>query len=135
MRRPDFVVHNASGPYLSRWYLIPRNRWLNVYLHRFDGSDEDRALHDHPWASLSVMLKGELVEVTTQGRRTIKAGAVRLRRANFAHRLEHLGVTTWTLFITGPRIREWGFHCPKGWRHWRDFTDARDSGKIGRGCA
>lgn len=135
MRRPDFVVHNASGPYLSRWYLIPRNRWLNVYLHRFDGSDEDRALHDHPWASLSVMLRGEMVEVTAQGRRTIKAGAVRLRRAKFAHRLEHVGLTTWTLFITGPRVREWGFHCPNGWRHWQAFTDARDSGKVGRGCA
>lgn len=135
MRPPDFVVHNAHGPYLSRWYVIPRNRWLNVYLHRFDGSDEDRALHDHPWTSLSVMLRGEMVEVTAQGRRTIKAGAVRLRRAKFAHRLEHAGRTTWTLFITGPRVREWGFHCPNGWRHWQAFTDARDSGKVGRGCA
>lgn len=134
MRAPDFVVHNAHGPYLSRWYLIPRNRWLNVYLHRFDGSDEDRALHDHPWPSVSAMLRGRLTEVTESGRKVIRAGAVRFRLPSFAHRLEYMGVTTWTLFITGPRVREWGFHCPNGWRHWQDFTDARDSGRIGRGC-
>jgi hypothetical protein len=40
----------------------------------------------------------------------------------------------WTVFITGPIVREWGFHCPKGWVHWREFTDARDSGSIGKGC-
>ena len=39
-----------------------------------------------------------------------------------------------TLFITGARHREWGFWCPKGWRHWRQFTDPTDSGQIGRGC-
>ena len=47
---PDFVV----GAYqLERWWLIPRNRFLNVYLHRFDHSDEDRALHDHMYLNLS----------------------------------------------------------------------------------
>lgn len=29
---------------------------------------------------------------------------------------------------------EWGFACPKGWRHWRLFVDERDHGKVGRGC-
>ena len=40
----------------------------------------------------------------------------------------------WTLFTTGPKIREWGFHCPKGWIHWTKFTDSRDSGAVGKGC-
>lgn len=26
-----------------------------------------------------------------------------------------------TLFITGPKIRKWGFYCPKGWRPWQAF--------------
>ena len=37
--------------YLSRWHIIPRNRYFNIYLHKFVGSDDDRALHDHPWRS------------------------------------------------------------------------------------
>jgi len=31
-------------------------------------------------------------------------------------------------------VREWGFHCPRGWMHWKQYTDAQDSGAIGRGC-
>ena len=26
------------------------------------------------------------------------------------------------------------FHCPQGWRHWRDFVDEHDTGQVGRGC-
>lgn len=52
-----------------------------------------------------------------------------------AHRIELVDGPCWTLFITGPRYREWGFHCPeKGWVHWRDFTAPNDYGEIGRGC-
>jgi hypothetical protein len=36
--------------------------------------------------------------------------------------------------LTGPRIREWGFWCPQGWRHWRAFTSGRNGETIGRGC-
>lgn len=60
-RPPDFEVGDG---YLGRWFIIPRNRWFNVYLHRFTGSDDDRALHDHPWWSLSIMLAGALDEHT-----------------------------------------------------------------------
>jgi hypothetical protein len=39
-----------------------------------------------------------------------------------------------TLFITGPRVREWGFHCPQGFVHWKDFVHPDDPGGIGPGC-
>ncbi|MDN5849106.1 MAG: hypothetical protein L0H63_05630, partial [Nitrococcus sp.] len=58
-----------------------------------------------------------------------------LRRARSAHRLALIDAEpVITLFITGPRVREWGFHCPQGWRHWRAFTAADNPGRIGRGC-
>ena len=57
------------------------------------------------------------------------------RRSVAAHRLELIDdEPVWSLFITGPIIREWGFHCPKGWRHWKEFVDSRDIGQVGRGC-
>ena len=40
----------------------------------------------------------------------------------------------WTLFINGAKLRNWGFHCPKGWRPWQQFVDDRDHGSVGRGC-
>ena len=42
----------------------------------------------------------------------------------------------WSLFITGPVIREWGFHCPNGWRHWKQFTVRDEFGSYvdEKGC-
>lgn len=139
-RPPDVVIGGADDPYLRRWWVIPRNRVFNIYLHHFLRSDDDRALHDHPWLNISVLLRGAYTEHTiARGGihiRTLRqAGDVKLRRATAAHRIELHAGPCWTLFITGPNVRSWGFHCPKGWVHWRDFTNPADGGKtIGRGC-
>ena len=60
-RQPDRVINSS---YLHRWHILPRNRWCNIYLHRFVGDDDDRALHDHPWWSVSFLLKGAMLEHT-----------------------------------------------------------------------
>lgn len=137
-RPPDFIIGGADAPYLRRWWVIPRNPIFNIYLHQFLRSDDDRALHDHPWLNVSYLLEGEYVEhsILAGGVHTAiryRAGDLKFRRAKTAHRIE-IDKPCWSLFITGPVIRSWGFHCPHGWRHWRIFTDERDSGSIGRGC-
>lgn len=130
--------------YLERWHLVPRNRFVNVYLHKFSGSDDDRALHDHPWPSLSFLLKGKLREFYRVGERgNLKLNAVRsikrfrpvYRSSQHAHRLDLLGEPAWTLFITGPKVREWGFLCPNGWRHWTlmSTSDGKPIGGCGEG--
>ena len=139
-RAPDVVIGGADNPYMHRWWLIPRNRFFNIYLHHFMRSDDDRALHDHPWWNLSVLLTGRYCEHTIDAGginiRTFRnAGDFKFRGAGAAHRIELYDGFCWTLFVTGPRLREWGFHCPKGWVHWRDFTNPGDGGRtIGRGC-
>ena len=119
--------------YLSRWYVIPRNKIFNIYLHKFSGSDDDRAQHDHPWWSLSFLLKGELKEHYLHRIRIIPWLFPVLRSAKFTHRLELVQGPAYTIFITGPRVREWGFHCPNKWKCWRDFTDKKGT-NIGIGC-
>lgn len=138
-RAPDQIIGRADDHYLRRWYLIPRNPVFNIYLHHFLRSDDDRALHDHPWWNLSILLEGRYVEHTIpQGgvnQRTLRrAGQMKFRFARAAHRVELTDGPCWTLFITGPRIRQWGFHCPAGWRHWKEFTKPGAPGEIGRGC-
>lgn len=143
MKNP-FKPKRIGTGYLLRWHLIPRNRWFNIYLHKFVGDDDERACHDHPWWSLSIRLKGRMIEnyiehVPFQ----ISDGGISLnherlaprfcfRHAGFAHRLELINKPCWTLFITGPRKREWGFHCKKGWQHWSTMTTA--SGETIGGC-
>jgi hypothetical protein len=138
-RPPDFVI-GVEREYLRRWWVIPKNQVCGAYLHEIRASDDDRALHDHPWANCSIVLRGRYVEHTIAAggvhhRRTLIAGDVVFRGATAAHRLELIdGEPCWSLFLTGPKLREWGFHCPEaGWRHWRDFTSHNGRG-VGRGC-
>ncbi|MGE0718767.1 MAG: hypothetical protein AB7P02_25190 [Alphaproteobacteria bacterium] len=148
-RAPDKVIGGAERPYLRRWHLVPRNPLLNVYLHHFLRSDDDRALHDHPWPSCSIILAGGYDEVlATRGGTTAAgtrlAGDVVVRGARTAHRVAlfapagpagRIELPCWTLFLTGPRLRAWGFWCPIiGWVHWRDFTAGPNGEVVGKGC-
>ncbi len=148
-RQPDFVIGGEANPYIRRWWVIPRNRWFNIYLHQILRPDDDRALHDHPWWNCSIVLRGGYREVTPSRPEGAWrcAGSIVFRGARALHRLElapaqvsDIGLVTrwlpcWSLFVTGPRIREWGFACPKGWVHWRDFTNPADGGQtVGKGC-
>jgi hypothetical protein len=152
MIKPHFIIGGKDNPYMLRWYLIPRNRWFNIYLHKILRDDDDRALHDHPWDSLSIVLAGRYREVTFIDRlnyilirlsngtppktmdREYGRGSVIYRPAVLAHRLEVVKGPVWTLFLTSRRIREWGFHCPRGWVPWHIFVDSTDTGNVGKGC-
>lgn len=132
LRRPDFVI---GDDYLRRWWVMPRNAFANVYLHEVCKSDDDRAMHDHPWANSSYILFGGYIEHTPEGSFTRRAGDFVERPAHALHRLEIIpGESCISLFCTGPKVREWGFQCPKGWVHWQEFTSPTDSSKTGKGC-
>lgn len=127
-REPDLVLRRDGGIYLNRWWLIPRNSLFNVYLHEFLGSDDERALHDHPYVSISLCLSGRLRErylrrgVETEHK--IHPGAVVFRGAKYTHRMV-VDLPGLTLFLTGPRVRVWGFHCERGWVGHEEFTDKK----------
>lgn len=139
VRRPDFVIGPADNPYLLRWWLL-RTPWCYVYLHKILRDDDDRALHDHPWDNMSLILRGAYQErlLDTYGYEYSgpirSAGSVIRRAAATAHRLLVVRGPVWTLFVTGPPKREWGFLCPQGWRHHDEFTDPLNPGLPGKGC-
>ncbi len=141
-RRPaDFVIGGPERPYLLRWWLVPRNPLCNVYLHCFLRSDDDRAHHSHPWLfNFSTLLRGEYTEhVIERGgllQRSIrKLGDIKFRWGAAPHRIELHAGHCWTLFVTGPRVRQWGFYCmERGWIHWKLFTAADSHGEVGKGC-
>lgn len=134
-RKFDFSIGGEVDPYILRWWVIPRNPWSNQYLHDIRRSDDDRALHDHPWPNTSFLIFGSYIEHTPDGAFVRKAGDVVFRPASALHRLEVIpGERAISLFSTGPKEREWGFACPQGWVHWKDFSDADSPGETGRGC-
>lgn len=153
-RKPDIAIGSIEDPYLLRWYLIPRNKWCNLYLHKFLRSDDPRALHDHPWPWLSLIIKGAYWEhlpapsgaAATQ-RFLRRAWRPRWGQPTALHRVELQPSTSvtgfrpvWTIFVTGPRVREWGFQCGSRWVDWRTFLGAAPNAPTsagvdkGKGC-
>ncbi|MCF8719242.1 hypothetical protein [Nitrospina gracilis] len=124
-RQADVVIEKD---YLSRWWVF-KSPWLRVYLHKVHRSDRDRALHDHPWHNASLILSGAYEEILWGGSRALGPGCLVLRRATFRHRLVVVRGPVVSLFVTGPKIREWGFwpfiagsHGRRRWVHWKDFV-------------
>lgn len=136
-QRPDFHTGPEDGHQLQRWWIVPRNPFRNVYLHRFLRSDDARAIHDHPWDNESFILSGCYIEHMADGSTLTRfTGDIVSRKAIEAHRVELIdNEPVTTLFTTGPVIRNWGFYCPQGWRPWQEFVDVVDGGNLrGRGC-
>ncbi|MDR7061987.1 MULTISPECIES: hypothetical protein [unclassified Sphingopyxis] len=127
--------------YMRRWWRF-RQKWFgSIYYHIIHRSDDDRALHDHPFWSFSIVLEGGYHEhIIHEGglheRRWCPPGSMTFRwTGRKAHRLELKRVPVYhppagatmeqearTIFITGPAVRRWGFHDPhRGWveaRNW-----------------
>ena len=141
---PQRLYRRDGSTYLERWYLH-KNPSGGVYLHHFIRSDDDTP-HDHPRRSVSLMLAGRYIEWIRNSDGTMRlerhaAGDVIFRRATTVHRIELPdGEDAWTLFIVGPRVRDWGFVCGGGagrWVPWREFTgfaETGDSSTHGKGC-
>lgn len=157
----DESIGELASPYMQRWHIIRKEKLLdvsfsthlesvkvpfvveNAYVHRFLRSDDDRALHDHPWPWMSILLDGEYLEhrplqsngAADQSQATPRqAGSIAINTdASLAHRIELTTGNPVTLFLTGYKTREWGFWCGNRWVHWRQFTELDDSG-YSRGC-
>jgi hypothetical protein len=150
--------------YMQRFWVRRHNddksNWA-ARVHNIKRSDLDRALHDHPWKNISIVLMGGYWEVMPGiYRETCEAefvgalpefmalhefihqhggpaasrpqmrelkrmdvywrgpGTIVRRRADALHRLIlPQGADAWSLFIMGPKVREWGFQTITGWVH------------------
>lgn len=140
------IRDEATGElYLRRWRII-QTPWFAIYLHKIMTPDKDRDLHDHPWPFLSLILRGGYDEVLDQwaylaphdpmwakagnmARPTVRRGwlSVGFRRATDAHRIIRLHrAPTWTLVLTGPRRRSWGFYTDRGYVDWKVYLGVKE---------
>lgn len=138
MRPPDQIIGPHHAPQTLRWNLIDW-RGFQVALHRWCNSDSDRALHDHSAGNVSILLTGCYREWFSHAwespRWTLRLPLIPYyRKADTAHRVELHRGRLWTIWIRFRPWREWGFHCPKGWKHWKEYCDSRDIGLVGKGC-
>lgn len=137
--RKRIVLDRVSDePYLERYYLFLKERSsfpFNIFLHKFLKSDPDD-VHDHPWPYATLILKGGywewIPEFNAAGekigevRKWRGPGHFRISSATSYHRVE-LGndVECWTLFMPGPKQREWGFLVQDQWVQWEQYLKQR----------
>ena len=170
---PERVIRREGGEvYLRRYYLwgepgdvlekyFPegtRMRWWQhfltwlplTYLHKFEESDSDEELHDHPWSGTSLILAGGYLEERRKldversvalpsgdghvfesryyvDRRAYRPGQVnRLGPATF-HRVLLFEKDCWSVIKVGDRKKSWGFFDMKTGRYedWRTHLKRR----------
>lgn len=112
----DLIAHD----YMRRWrFIVP---WKCLRVHHILRSDGDRHFHDHPMDFKSLVLWGGYVEHTPNAPpRVCRPGSIVRRRAEDLHYLKLLGKSAWTILVTGPFRREWGFQTEDGWIPARDY--------------
>lgn len=112
-----FVIPNLDNPdetYLTRYRII-QTPWFGIFVHRMDGPDSRATLHDHPWTFTSFVLRGGYIErrwdplkmEVNEEHRVRWFNRMPLRAAHSIRTL--LRYPTWTLVLTGRRVRTWGF--------------------------
>lgn len=94
-------------PYLVRWRLeVP---FGSVRVHHWFAPDDDRAFHDHPWWFLTIVVHGGYTDRSPDGEDHLHAGSVRFRPALHRHTVVPDPGGAWTVIVTGPSLRAWGF--------------------------
>jgi hypothetical protein len=115
-------------PYLYRW--VFNFGLFSIRVHHWLRSDDKRYFHNHPWAFISIVLKGGYTDVsvplpgqwktpilatisTHNGSMVnsdkLKAGSIRYRPSNHRHYVDVPKGGCWSLLLCGPQIRKWGF--------------------------
>lgn len=140
-------------PYLKRW--LAQFGFFSVRLHHWRGSDDTRALHDHPWWFITLVLKGGYFDVAEDRpcehcdkfswevfrdehgvsiqcnacdsnarfaeQDYLGPGSVRFRPAFHTHTVQVDPGGCWSLLITGPKSRDWGFWVDGKWKRMRKY--------------
>lgn len=99
--------------YLKRWRI--ETPWFSIRLHHWFHSDDNRNMHDHPWNFYTLILKGSYLDESKYGAERVKAGRIYYRPATHAHWVHLDKSRVWSLILTGPKIRRWGFWVGKKW--------------------
>jgi hypothetical protein len=118
-QKKTIIYREDDLPYLVRYSLFKCDLFA-LKVHHILISDYD-CQHDHPWAFVTLLLKGGYVEYTPTGSKVYGPLSLLYRPAEYVHRLQ-IHQPVWSLVITFKKVRPWGFITSKGWIFWKDYT-------------
>ncbi len=129
------VIGDGYTTYMVRITLL-LTPWFSVKLHRIYRPDGQRELHDHPWAFLSILLWGAYAEDVPHSRADFTPVRQQWihwwnwKAATDAHSIRELSRRpVWTLVLTGPKRRTWGFYVDGGaaWVPFDEYEKLNDA--------
>lgn len=138
---PD--LNNPDVMYLARIRVV-QTPWFGVYVHRIGSPDSRKILHSHPWAFLSILLRGSYTEMIPGENeyavpRTVKFINIKPFNKSW-HWIDEIHRNpVWTLVFVGRRRRVWGYLEKDGTRYDFDKHPINDEfvkvmeGKYGGG--
>lgn len=141
-RSDDLTIVGADGnkPYLRRYWVL-KSKLLSIYVHKIFEGDPADVHHDHPWPNVTIVLREAYLEELLRSdgsivRRWLREGDIVVRKPKTAHIIRGAAGSSpaLTLFIAGPRIRVWGFRCPRGWVPWYLMVDSTSKGRLAHTC-
>ena len=125
--RYRMIPRDGNEKYLERFYILSTS-WVGIYLHCF-WADDDDGLHDHPWNSMSLPLRGGFFEEIPEDQNLPCGPTINkfrrplipvLRSKYAAHRItlpSGQEGKVWSLFIRfGFKRRKWGFYRNGIWQ-------------------
>lgn len=126
----------TDSEYITRLHVL-KTPWFALCVHWLNKPDPEPYLHDHPVTFLSVILRGGYTEKRMRVRtvwtpaRDMQACRTRIVKNTWwnyiraskhdRHTIIEVKPRTVTLCFMGPKTREWGFHQPWGWIHWKEY--------------
>lgn len=135
---PSSTIAKDNVKYLTRYYLLLKDfKYFNVYLHHFHSSDLDLGkdnyglLHNHPfaWSFGFPLINGYLEERRSQNKvvsKFVSPFTFNFMTHDDFHRVDLIQNEAWTIFITGPRIKDWCFwdRQTKEYINWKSIPGA-----------
>lgn len=97
----------GKEPYAYRW--IFEFWFFSIRIHHWVCSDDLRSYHDHPFWFFRFILSGGYIDHSPSGSKRFRRGNCGLVKANYKHKVEVDKGGCWSLLITFPEVKEWGF--------------------------
>jgi hypothetical protein len=114
--------------YLDRLFII-KTRWFGLYLHRIYRADYAKCEHNHPWAFITLILRGGYEEEVARFLR--RPGYVGYRPRSFEHRITRLlKGPALTLVFRGPDHFDWGFVTKLGYMPWEEWVESTTGQRV-----
>lgn len=135
---------DVDNEFILRLHIL-KTPWFAICLHWIRKPDPEPWLHDHPVSFLSIVLRGWYEEMRHPLQRwdtyeEWRAAKTRLRMRKWwnwiwaspddQHTITDCAPHTLTLCFMGPKVREWGYHTPEGWVHWKQYSHQKYRGGL-----